>query len=159
MSTIGVFVGLIVTGQPFGIVMGGIGIIALSGIIVSNNIIFIDTFDHLKVKLKKNYTLSDVKDIILRTGAQRLRPVILTKLTIVLGLLPIMFRINVDYLNRTIHIGAPSSQWWTLLATTIVFGVLFASPLTLILTPSLLMVREKIKFWKEIKKSSKAVRD
>lgn len=143
-STLGVFVGLMVTAQPFGIVMGGIGIIALSGIIVSNNIIFIDTFDHLKAKLKKNYTLSEIHEVILRTGAQRLRPVILTKLTIVLGLLPIMFQINIDYLGRVIQIGAPSSQWWTLLATTIVFGVLFASPLTLILTPSLLMLREKL---------------
>ena len=91
MSTIGVFVGLMVMQVPFSIVMCGIGIIALAGIIVSNNIILIDTFDHLAK------TLSDKREAILRTGVQRLRPVILTKLTAILGLLPIMFRIDIDF--------------------------------------------------------------
>ncbi len=139
MSTSGVLIGLLITQQPFGIVMGGIGLIALSGIIVSNNIIFIDTFDTLYKNDPKPHTFETLRDIILRTGVQRLRPVILTKLTIVLGLLPLMLGLNINYIDRIITFGAPSGQWWTLLATTIVFGVLFASPLTLIVTPSALM--------------------
>ena len=135
MSTIGVLVGLLIHRMPFGIVMGGLGVISLAGIIVSNNIILIDTFDHLKLKHP------DIKDAILRTCAQRLRPVILTKLTIILGLLPIMFAVDLNFLERHIFIGAPSTQWWIQLATSIVYGVLFASLLTLFVTPCALMLK------------------
>lgn len=138
MSTIGVFLGLLITGMPFGIVMGGIGVIALSGIIVSNNIILIDTFNRLRSDGL------DLKEAIIKAGELRLRPVILTKLTTVLGLLPIMLGINIDYMNFSIEIGAPSTQWWTMLATAIVFGVLFASPLTLIVTPCALVLRKRL---------------
>lgn len=141
MSTMGVLVGLLVTGQAFGIVMGGIGVIALAGIIVSNNIIFIDTFDQLQTPT------SSIRDIILRTGAQRLRPVILTKLTTILGLLPMMLKINIDFVGRNITIGAPATQWWVQLSTAIVFGVLFASSLTLIVTPCALMARQNFLDW------------
>jgi len=143
MSTIGVFLGLLITGLPFGIVMGGIGVIALSGIIVSNNIILIDTFNHL---LKNGLS---IKEAILQAGALRLRPVILTKLTTVLGLLPIMLGINIDYLNFDIEIGAPSTQWWSMLSTAIVFGVLFASPLTLVVTPCALVLKDRWNFFKK----------
>lgn len=141
MSTIGVLVGLLITGQAFGIVMGGIGVIALAGIIVSNNIIFIDTFDQLKDRIP------NVREVILRTGAQRLRPVILTKLTTILGLLPIMLKINIDFVGREVTFGAPSTQWWVQLSTAIVFGVLFASSLTLIVTPCALMARQNFLDW------------
>ena len=137
ISTIGVFIGLLVREMPFGIVMGGLGVISLAGIIVSNNIILIDTFDHLKQKIP------DIKEVILRTCAQRLRPVILTKLTIILGLLPIMFAVDLNFWDREISIGAPSTQWWVQLSTCIVYGVLFASILTLFVTPSALMLWEK----------------
>ena len=76
MSTIGVFIGLLVTHQPFGIVMGGIGVIALAGIVVNNNIVLIDTFDRLM------HSEDTVQDAILKTGAQRLRPVLLTTITV-----------------------------------------------------------------------------
>ncbi len=145
MSTFGVLVGLIVMRQPYSIVMGGIGVIALAGIIVSNNIILLDTFDRLKLQIK------DVREAILLTGAQRLRPVILTKLTTILGLLPIMLGLNVDFLNRTITYGAPATQWWVQLATAIVFGVLFASTLTLVVTPCALMARENYRQWRSVK--------
>lgn len=135
MSTIGVFVGMLVMGQTFSIVMSGLGVIALAGIIVSNNIILIDTYDHLATKVK------DLKQAIILTGAQRLRPVLLTKVTIILGLLPIMFGVDVDILGLSITQGAPSTQWWIQLSTAIVFGVLFASVLTLIVTPCALMLR------------------
>ena len=84
MSTIGVMIGLLVTSQPFGIVMAGIGVIALAGIVVNNNIVLIDTFDRLKEDI------GDAREAILRTGAQRLRPVLLTTITTILGLMPMV---------------------------------------------------------------------
>ncbi len=140
MSTMGVMIGLIITGNPFVVVMSGIGVIALAGIIVNNNIVLIDTFDHL-MKTGR-FT---VKEAILRTGAQRLRPVLLTTVTTILGLLPMVFQVNIDFFNQVFSIGAPSTQWWVDLATAIVFGLLFSTPLTLLLTPSALMFRENCK--------------
>ncbi len=141
MSTIGVFLGLLATGQAFGIVMGGIGVIALAGIIVNNNIILIDTFDRLKVKVPT------VREALIRTGAQRLRPVVLTAMTAVLGLLPLMFQVNLDIPARHISVGAPSTQWWTQIATAIVFGLTFATVLTLIVTPAALMWKANLGAW------------
>jgi multidrug efflux pump len=141
MSTIGVFLGLLATGQAFGIVMGGIGVIALAGIIVNNNIILIDTYDRLKEKVPT------VREALIRTGAQRLRPVVLTAMTAVLGLLPLMFQLNIDIPARHISIGAPSTQWWTQIATAIVFGLTFATVLTLIVTPAALMWKANLGAW------------
>lgn len=140
LSSIGIYIGLMVHAMPFGIVMGGIGVIALAGIIVSNNIILIDTYDLLIGQIPSP-TLAQVREVILRTCAQRLRPVILTKLATILGLLPIMMGINLDFMNLEMTMGAPSTQWWTLLSVCIVYGVLFASPLTLLVTPAALMWR------------------
>ncbi|WP_169569286.1 efflux RND transporter permease subunit [Sneathiella limimaris] len=134
MSTIGVFVGLIVTGQPFGIVMTGVGVISLAGIVVNNNIVLIDTFAHLR---KQGM---DALEAILRTGAQRLRPVMLTTVTTIFGLLPMAMQVNIDFITREIQTGAPSSQWWVQLSTAVAFGLTFATALTLIVTPCLLMV-------------------
>ncbi len=141
MSTVGVFIGLMVTQQPFGIVMGGIGVIALAGIIVNNNIVLIDTFDHLR---KRHGEKMDVSEIILRTGAQRLRPVLLTTVTTVLGLLPMVLQMNVDFVGRTVSFGAPSTQWWVQLSTAIVFGLTFSTILTLLVTPCALMFKDRV---------------
>jgi multidrug efflux pump len=141
MSTIGVFLGLLATGQAFGIVMGGIGVIALAGIIVNNNIILIDTFDRLKGKVPT------VREALIRTGAQRLRPVVLTAMTAVLGLLPLMFQVNLDIPAREVSVGAPSTQWWTQIATAIVFGLTFATVLTLVVTPAALMWKANLGAW------------
>jgi multidrug efflux pump len=81
-----------------------------------------------------------VKEAAIRTGAQRLRPVLLTTITTILGLLPMVFQLNIDIVNQSISIGAPSSQWWTQLSTAIAGGLAFATPLTLILTPCLLVL-------------------
>ncbi len=137
MSTVGVMLGLLIVGQPFGIVMSGIGVIALAGIVVNNNIVLIDTYDRLRARL------ADPLDAILLTGAQRLRPVLLTTVTTVLGLLPMVLQLNIDFVNREISQGAPSTQWWVQLATAIVAGLSFATVLTLIITPSALMLRER----------------
>jgi multidrug efflux pump len=136
MSTVGVMLGLLIVGQPFGIVMCGIGVIALAGIVVNNNIVLIDTFDRLRKQV------SSPLDAILMTGAQRLRPVLLTTVTTVLGLLPMVLQINIDFVTREISQGAPSTQWWVQLSTAIVAGLTFATVLTLVITPSALMLRE-----------------
>ena len=141
MSTAGVFIGLMITGQAFGIVMTGVGVIALAGIVVNNNIILIDTFDFLKTKMP------NVKDAIIKTGAQRLRPVLLTTCTTVLGLLPMVTMTNVDFITREISYGSPDTQWWVQLSTAIVFGLIFSTILTLIVTPSALMLRENVSNW------------
>jgi len=141
MSTVGVMLGLLVTGQPFGIVMSGVGVIALAGIVVNNNIVLIDTFDRLRA------VEPDPRLAVLRTGAQRLRPVMLTTVTTILGLLPMVLGVNIDFVSRDVSVGAPSTQWWTQLSTAIVFGLAFATVLTLVVTPSALMVRANLKAW------------
>lgn len=133
-STVGVFVGLLIFQRPFGIVMSGIGVIALAGIVVNNNIVLIDTYNQL---LKRGL---EKRDAILRTGVQRLRPVLLTTITTILGLMPMVLEMNIDLINQKIEFGAPSTQWWSQLATAIAGGLAFATVLTLVLTPCLLML-------------------
>ncbi len=130
--------GLLVTHQPFGVIMSGIGVVSLAGIVVNNNIVLIDTFDRLKREF------ADPREAILRTGAQRLRPVMLTTGTTILGLLPMMFMVNIDFINRDVTVGAPSMQWWTQLSTGIVFGLSFATVLTLVVTPCALLLRVRL---------------
>ena len=134
MSTIGVFLGLMITGQPFGIVMSGIGVIALAGVVVNNNIVLIATYDQLR-----DSGMAKV-DAILETCRERARPVVLTALTAIFGVLPIAFGLNLELLNHETTLGAPSTQWWISLSSAIVFGLAFATILTLIVTPSMLML-------------------
>ena len=140
-STAGVLIGLLLTGQAFGVVMGGIGVIALAGIVVNNNIVLIDTFNDLKNKGLPS------KEAILRTGAQRMRPVLLTSVTTVLGLLPMVFALTIDITGRHISVGAPSAQWWTQLSSAIAGGLTFATILTLFLTPCLLIIGDNVSTW------------
>ena len=141
MSTVGVLIGLIATQSPFGIVMNGIGVIALAGIVVNNNIVLIDTYARLRE------TVKDPVEAVLRTGVQRLRPVLLTTATTVLGLMPMVFGINIDFFSREVTQGAPSTQWWTQLSTSIVFGLSFATILTLVVTPSALVLQANVSTW------------
>ena len=134
MSTIGVFLGLMIMGQPFGIVMSGIGVIALAGVVVNNNIVLIATFDQLR-----DAGMGKI-DAILETCRERARPVVLTALTAIFGVLPIAFGLNLELLNHETTFGAPSTQWWISLSSAIVFGLAFATILTLIVTPSMLML-------------------
>lgn len=140
MSTIGVMIGLLIMGQPFGIIMSGVGVIALAGIIVNNNIVLIDTFDYLKAQGK-----FDVREAILRTGAQRLRPVLLTTITTILGLMPMVLQVNIDFFGREVSFGAPSTQWWVQLSSAIAYGLSFSTILTLIVTPCALMLPTSLK--------------
>ena len=138
-STIGVLLGLLITSQPFGIVMSGVGVIALAGIVVNNNIVLIDTYN------RQRKSGRDAFESVLRTGALRLRPVLLTTVTTILGLLPMVLGINIDFIGREISIGGPSTQWWTQLATAVAGGLAFATLLTLIMTPCLLLLGERTK--------------
>ncbi len=139
MSTIGVMMGLLITGQPFGVVMSGVGVIALAGIIVNNNIVLIDTYQFIR----KNQPDLSLTEVVLRTGAQRMRPVLLTTITTVLGLLPMVLQLNIDFLSRDITVGAPSTQWWVQLSTAITSGLIFSTILTLVVTPCALMLEER----------------
>jgi multidrug efflux pump len=112
--------------------MSGIGVISLAGIIVNNNIVLIDTYNVLRRQS------ADALDAILRTGAQRLRPVLLTTVTTILGLLTLVVEINIDLLGRNIEFGGPSTQWWSQLATAVAGGLAFATLLTLVVTPCML---------------------
>ena len=138
LSTAGVLLGLLATSQPFGIVMGGIGVIALAGIVVNNNIVLIDTYNDLR----RNG--AEAPAAALRSAAQRMRPVLLTAVTTVLGLMPMVMAVNIDLINRDIAIGAPSTQWWTQLSSAIAGGLTFATALTLILTPCMLVLGERV---------------
>jgi multidrug efflux pump len=134
MSTIGVFLGLMIMGQPFSVVMTGIGVIALAGVVVNNNIVLIDTYDTLRREGRPKI------EAILQTCRERARPVVLTALTAILGVLPIAFGLNMELLNHEVTIGAPSTQWWIALSSAIVYGLAFATVLTLVVIPSLLML-------------------
>jgi multidrug efflux pump len=136
-STVGVFLGLLIFQKPFGIVMSGIGVIALAGIVVNNNIVLIDTYNILR---KEGVPAMEA---ILRTGAQRLRPVLMTTVTTILGLLPMVAEVNIDFIGRNVDIGGPSTEWWSQLATAVAGGLAFATVLTLVLTPCMLALKVK----------------
>ncbi|MDA0339528.1 MAG: efflux RND transporter permease subunit, partial [Proteobacteria bacterium] len=109
-----------------------VGIISLAGIVVNNNIVLIDTF----TRLKKSGL--NTMEAIVRTGAQRLRPVMLTTVTTVAGLMPMLTQLSIDFADREVTIGAPTGEFWVDLALAVVYGLSFATVLTLLVTPCLL---------------------
>ena len=137
-STGGVLLGHLVMDKPFGIIMSGIGVITLAGIVVNNNIVFIDTYNVVRSRGVSAY------EAILRTCAVRLRPVLLTTVTTILGLTPMVFGVNIDLIGREVSVGAPASQYWTQLSSSVAGGLAFATILTLLLTPSLLMIQANL---------------
>jgi len=141
-STAAVLAGLMLLNEPFGIVMSGVGVISLAGIVVNNNIVLIDTYNSLRGHG------TPVMEAALRTGVQRLRPVLMTSATTVLGLMPMVLQLNIDLFSREITIGAPASQWWVQLAGAVAGGLAFATPITLFLTPALLV-------WKDARQERK----
>ena len=138
LSTIGVLLGLLIMGQPFGVVMTGIGVIANAGVIVNNNIVLIDTYDRLR------RDGMPALEAVLETCRERARPVVLTAVTAILGVLPIAFGMNIEFMTREITLGAPATQWWINLSTAIVFGLGFATILTLIVTPAALIAIDNL---------------
>jgi multidrug efflux pump len=138
LSTGGVLFGLLINSQPFIIVMVGMGTIGLAGIVVNNNIVLIDTYNQLRTKYHT------AKDAAFATGCLRLRPVLLTSSTTILGLMPMALGINVNIFEPSLGFNAPSTQWWTQLSSAIAGGLTFATILTLFLTPCLLVIGENI---------------
>ena len=134
MSTAGVLIGLLVTGSPFSAILTGVGVVALAGIVVNNNIVLIDTYNHIR----KRHPELDQVDVVIRTVAQRFRPVLLTTVTTVFGLLPLASHLSIDFINRTIIYGGQLAGFWVPLAQAIVFGLTFATLLTLVATPAML---------------------
>ena len=132
MSVFGVLLSIALTGQYISIIMTGTGIVALAGIVVNNNIVLIDTYQYLR---RKGLA---VEDAVVRTAAQRIRPVLLTTGTTILGLLPMVFEINVNFRTGVITLGSTTSDWWVLLSSAVVYGLAFSTILTLILTPVML---------------------
>ena len=141
LSTAGVLLGLLITGQTFSVILTGIGIVALAGIIVNNNIVLIDTFNHLK----KEHPKWSLQDIIVHTGVQRLRPVFLTTFTTGFGLLPLAMHVSIDLIGAEIEVGGPITSQWVSLASAIVFGLSFGTILTLIVTPAMLALPDRLR--------------
>ena len=133
-STIGVLIGMLVMQQPFSTIMTGTGVVALAGIVVNNNIVLIDTYQELAAKMPKI-------EAIIRTAEQRIRPVLLTTITTMAGLAPMMFGLSLDFFAGGYSIDSPTSLWWKQLATAVVFGLGTATMLTLVFTPALLAFR------------------
>lgn len=138
-STAGVLLGLLINNQPFGIVMVGMGIIGLAGIVVNNNIVLIDTYNQIRDAGANAF------DAAFETGCLRLRPVLLTSVTTILGLMPMALGVNVNLLEPSLGFGAPSTQWWTQLSSAIAGGLAIATVLTLFLTPCLLILGDKLR--------------
>ncbi len=132
LSVLGVLLGIALSGQYISIIMTGTGVVALAGIVVNNNIVLIDTYQYLR---KKGLA---VEDAVVRTAAQRIRPVLLTTATTILGLLPMVFEISANFAAGTISFGSATSDWWVLLSSAVVYGLAFSTVLTLVLTPVLL---------------------
>jgi multidrug efflux pump len=134
LSTTGVLIGMMVMQQPFSIIMTGTGIVALAGIVVNNNIVLIDTYQEYSRFMPR-------LEAIVRTAQDRIRPVLLTTITTMAGLAPMMFGLSLDFIGGGYSIDSPTSLWWKQLATAVVFGLGIATVLTLIVTPSFLALR------------------
>jgi multidrug efflux pump len=134
LSTTGVLIGMLVMGQAFSVIMTGTGIVALAGIVVNNNIVLIDTYQEYSAYMPRLQAIT-------RTVEARLRPVLLTTITTMAGLTPMMFGVSVNFFSGGYSIGAPTALWWIQLATAVVFGLGIATLLTLLFTPSMLALR------------------
>lgn len=136
LSTVGVLLGVQVNlGNTFpyiSVIMLGTGIVALFGVVVGHNIVLVDTFYHLR---REGYAADEAA---IRAAAQRFRPVVLTTLVTVVGLLPLMFQIHPNFHTGHIEYKAPGSTWWVQLSASVVWGLSFATLLTLVLTPVML---------------------
>ena len=152
LSTIGVFIGLLIMQQPFGVVMTGLGVISLAGVIVNNNIVLIDTYDHLRAEGMA------ATEAIMKTCAERARPVVMTAFSSALGVAPIAFGLNVDFIEREVTMGAPATQWWIQLSSATLFGLTFATILTLIVTPAALQLVANLSAWRKARRDARLTR-
>lgn len=139
LSTVGALTGLLITGQVFSVIMSGLGIVSLAGIIVNNSIVLIDTYNRLKDDEV------DPIETIIHSAAQRLRPIVLTTATTMIGLTPVALQITIDWFGRSIEFGGLMSAWWVPFSTAVIWGLGFSSLLTLFLIPTLLALPIYIK--------------
>mgnify|MGYP001627806059 CR=1 FL=1 len=138
LSTTGVLIGMLVMEQTFSIIMTGTGIVALAGIVVNNNIVLIDTYMEYSRYMPRI-------EAIVRTAEDRIRPVLLTTITTMAGLAPMMVGLSLDFWAGGYSIDSPTALWWKQLATAVVFGLGIATVLTLVFTPAMLAAR--VWFW------------
>ena len=130
--------------------MVGMGIIGLSGIVVNNNIVLIDTYNQIRA------AGASALEAAHETGCLRLRPVLLTSITTVLGLMPMVLAVNVNLLEPSLGFGAPSTQWWTQLSSAIAGGLTIATVLTLFITPCMLVLGDNARGWFEARRAKRA---
>ena len=141
MSTAGVLLGLLITQSVFSTILTGVGIVALAGIVVNNNIVLIDSFNHFR----RSQSELPIKDAVFQAAKSRFRPVMLTTVTTIAGLLPLATGYSIDMFNRKIEVGGMVASWWQPLASAIVNGLLIATIMTLLLTPVMLLLPDLIK--------------
>jgi multidrug efflux pump len=139
LAMIGAMFGMVVTGQPFSVIMTGTGMLALAGIVVNHNIVLIDTFHRLRD------SGMDPIEAVIRSSAQRLRPVFLTTVTAIGGLVPMMLAIEINFFSRSVTIGDPNAMMWVQLSTAIVFGLAFSKLITLGLVPAMLALPYRVR--------------
>ncbi len=139
LSLGGAFWGLTVINSPFGVIMTGVGIISLAGVVVNNAIVLIDYTNKLRS------TGMDIRESVTAAGATRLRPVMLTAITTILGLLPMVTGISYDFHVMDLSLSSESSQWWRSMAIVVIFGLMIATLLTLVVVPTLYALIEETK--------------
>lgn len=158
-STIGVFGGLATFNMDFVIILTGVGIISLAGIVVNNAIVLIDYIDFLKEQRKEelgicedcNLPIDEIIDCIVVAGKTRLRPVLLTAITTVLGLISLAVGLNIDFggffstMDPNFYIGGDNVKFWGPMAWTVIFGLVFATFMTLVIVPAMYLIGNKLK--------------
>jgi multidrug efflux pump subunit AcrB len=161
LSFSGVFYGYVIAGMDFVILMTMMGIISLAGIVVKNGIVLMDFFVLLLdkkvaekgVESHNDLSLDEIKAVIIESGKSRLRPVLLTALTAVLGLIPLAIGLNFDFfglitdLNPHLYMGGDNVIFWSPLAWTIIFGLTYATVLTLVMVPVMFYLVKRVKYW------------
>ncbi len=162
-STIGVLLGYSITGKTIGVVFTGVGIISLAGIVVNNAIVLVDYINLLIERKREELGITtifhmkkeDVRDAIIRSGATRLRPVLLTAITTVLGLFPLATGFNINFftivsdLDPQFYIGGNTTALWGSLAWTVIYGLVFATFLTLVVVPAMYWLAYRFRYWSE----------
>jgi CzcA family heavy metal efflux pump len=138
LSLTGVFLGLMITAMPFGIIMTGIGVISLAGVVVNNAIVLIDYINQQRAQGL------ELREALIQAGTVRFRPVLLTAVTTILGLLPMAVGISFDFRALAWEIGAESGEWWGPMAVAVIFGLAFATVLTLVVVPVLYALLARI---------------
>ncbi|MGB8364614.1 MAG: efflux RND transporter permease subunit [Rhizomicrobium sp.] len=139
LAMVGALLGILVTGETFSLIMSGTGMLALAGIVVNHNIVLIDTFRRLR------QSGMDPIEAVVRSSAQRLRPVFLTTVTAISGLIPMMLAVEINFWTREITVGGAQNATWVPMSTAIVFGLAFSKLITLGLVPALLALPYRLR--------------